>query len=180
MAERIYNIPLRKETLKVPRYKRANKAIRAIREFLKRHVKKDDIKLGRYLNMKILERGRKHVPHHIEVKVTTEKIKIKDKEVEITKAELVGAPVEKEIKTEVTKETKIKAEEGKKETEEKKKETEKTEEQKIIIEKSKDLAKKQRVPKLKIGSLPKKMDIKEELSTRIVKDQKPSHLRKGK
>ncbi len=180
MAERIYNIPLRKETLKVPRYKRANKAIRAVRQFLKRHVKKDDIKLGKYLNMKILERGRKHVPHHVEVKVTTEKIKIKDKEVEITKAELVGAPVEKIAKEEPTKETKIKAEKGKKETEEKKKETESKEEQKVIMEKSKDLAKQQRVPKLKIGSLPEKISRGEDLRTRLVKDQKPSHLRKAK
>ena len=71
MADRIYNIPLRKEVQKVPRYKRANKAIRAIKEFLKKHIK-EDVKLGRYLNMKVLEHGRKNVPHHVEVRVFSE------------------------------------------------------------------------------------------------------------
>ncbi len=180
MAEIIYNIPLRKEILKVPKYKRAKKAIKAIREFLKRHVKKEDIKLGKYLNMKVLEHGRKNVPHHVEVKVTTEKKKVKDKEIEITKAELVGAPAEKEIKKEEKKEPKIKAKEEKKETEEKKKEAEKKEEQKVIEEKSGDLAKRQKAPKLKRGKLPEKISRGEDLRTRFVKDQKPSHLRKVK
>ena len=57
MAEKIYNIPLRKEFRKGPKYKRANKAIRAIRSFLKKHVKQD-VKIGKYLNHKILEHGR--------------------------------------------------------------------------------------------------------------------------
>ncbi len=37
--EREYIIPLRIKWKKVPRYKRANKAIKAIKEFLVRHMK---------------------------------------------------------------------------------------------------------------------------------------------
>ena len=58
IAGRIYNIPLRKEVRKGPKYKRANKAIRPIRKFLKRHVKKD-VKIGKNWNNKVLKNGRK-------------------------------------------------------------------------------------------------------------------------
>ncbi|MFH1592496.1 MAG: 50S ribosomal protein L31e [Candidatus Woesearchaeota archaeon] len=82
--ERTYNIPLRKGIMKVPKYKRANKAIRVVREFLQRHMKSQTVKLGPNLNSKILEHGRKNVPHHIEVKT------VKDKD-NIVKAELASA-----------------------------------------------------------------------------------------
>ena len=67
--ERTYNVPLRKGVMKAPRYMRANKAVRVLRSFLERHMKTDTVKLGPYLNSKLLERGRKNVPHHVEVKV---------------------------------------------------------------------------------------------------------------
>ncbi len=82
--ERTYNIPLRKEVMKAPRYMRANKAIRTVRSFLQRHMKSQIVKLGPYLNSKVLEHGRKNIPHHIEVKA------VKDKE-NIVKAELASA-----------------------------------------------------------------------------------------
>ena len=37
--ERTYIIPLRREWLKVPEYKRTNKAVKAIRQFIVRHMK---------------------------------------------------------------------------------------------------------------------------------------------
>ncbi|MBS3171921.1 60S ribosomal protein L31 [Candidatus Woesearchaeota archaeon] len=86
--ERIYNVPLRKEAMKVPKYVRAAKASRALREFLVKHMKSENVKIGRYLNQAILKNGRKNVPHHVLVKT------IKDK-TGIVKAELVGAPEEK-------------------------------------------------------------------------------------
>ena len=88
MAEKIYNIPLRREVQKVPKYMRANKAIRAIKEYLKKHVK-DDVKIGKYLNQKVLERGKCNSPHHVEVKVTKEERGEKEKKVEYWLAELV-------------------------------------------------------------------------------------------
>ena len=81
--ERTYNVPLRKGIMKVPEYKRANKAIRVLRKFLERHMKSEDVKIGPYLNSKILEHGRKNIPHHVEVKAI--------KEDGIVKAELLNA-----------------------------------------------------------------------------------------
>ncbi|MBI2141858.1 50S ribosomal protein L31e [Candidatus Woesearchaeota archaeon] len=67
--ERTYNIPLRKEFMKAPKYKRTNKAVIAVREFLARHMKSDTIILGSYLNSKLWERGIKKPPHHVKVNV---------------------------------------------------------------------------------------------------------------
>ena len=44
--ERTYTIPLRKAILKVPRYKRAKRAMSEIRIFLKRHLKVETVKIG--------------------------------------------------------------------------------------------------------------------------------------
>jgi len=71
--ERIYNIPIRKEAMKAPRYMRANKAVRTVRAFLQRHMHSKIVKLGPYLNSKILEHGRKNIPHHIQIKAVKEK-----------------------------------------------------------------------------------------------------------
>ena len=85
--ERVYNVPLRKEWLKAPPYKRAKKAVAAVRQFLMRHMKGDQVKLGSHLNEALWERGIKKPPHH--VKVTA----IKDDD-GIVRAELFGLAVE--------------------------------------------------------------------------------------
>ena len=71
--ERSYMIPLMKEWNKVPRYKRAKKSIRAIREFVAKHMKVYDrdlnkIKIDRFLNEEVWFRGIKHPPKKIKVK----------------------------------------------------------------------------------------------------------------
>ena len=127
--ELTYTIPLRRNWMKAVRYKRGQNAIKTIREFLKRHTKADEIKIGRYLNEYILSRGFRHPPHKVQVKAVKEKIKVKDKEIEILRAEWINAPVEKkEIKKIESKEAK-KVEE-KKETENVEKKTEIKEEKK--------------------------------------------------
>ncbi|MBR9683285.1 50S ribosomal protein L31e [Candidatus Woesearchaeota archaeon] len=85
--ERTYNIPLRKEYLKVPNWKRTNKAVSAVKKFLKKHMKSDDVKLGKRLNEKLWQHGIKNPPHHI--KVTT----VKDGK-GVVKAELFGYKIE--------------------------------------------------------------------------------------
>ena len=71
--EREYVIPLRREWSKVPRYKRAKKAGKAVKEFLARHMKVydkdlDKIKLDKYVNEEIWHRGIKKPPVKIKVK----------------------------------------------------------------------------------------------------------------
>lgn len=126
--ERIYNVPLRKESMKAARYVRAAKASRALREFLVKHMKSDNVKIGRYLNQAILEKGRKNVPHHVLVKA------IKDKN-GFVKAELVGAPVETLEKTpvkEIEKKEEVKALMDKVDAEAIKKEKEELEKKEVL------------------------------------------------
>ena len=91
--ERTYNVPLRKEWLKVPKYKRAKKAARALREFLAKHMKSDDVKIGKYANLDLWKHGIKNPPHHINV------IAKKDDKGVVT-CEIVTAPKEKPKKDE--------------------------------------------------------------------------------
>lgn len=80
--ERIYNIPIRKEFLKAPKYKRAKKAISAVKKFLMKHMKSENIKLGNQLNQEIWKNGIRNPPHH--VKVTAKK------DDDVVTAELLG------------------------------------------------------------------------------------------
>ncbi|MEM4336887.1 MAG: 50S ribosomal protein L31e [Candidatus Woesearchaeota archaeon] len=72
VIERTYNVPLRREFLKAPKYKRAKTAIIALKKFLQRHMKSSEIYIGKRLNEKIWERGIKNPPHHIKVDVVKE------------------------------------------------------------------------------------------------------------
>jgi large subunit ribosomal protein L31e len=81
--ERTYNIPLRKEYQKVPRWKRSKKAVTALKQFLQKHMKSEDVKLSKEINEKVWQHGIKNPPHHVKVTVT------KDDKGEV-KAELFG------------------------------------------------------------------------------------------
>ena len=80
ISERIYTIPLR-AVKKAPRWKRSNRAITLIREFLERHTKSDYIVLDHTINEKVWARGSQKPPSKIRVKVTEEE--------DVIKAELV-------------------------------------------------------------------------------------------
>jgi len=136
ILERIYNIPLRKEWIKAPKYKKGKKAVKAAREFLQKHMKSNDVKIGKYLNMHILKHGMKNPPHHVKVTATKD-----DKGV--VKAEIVGAPVVK------TKEEKKKVKEKKEKAKEKpeKAETKKAEEKPVPEKEAKTDKMKEEKPK---------------------------------
>ena len=139
ILERTYNVPLRKEFLKVPKYKRAKKAVKALKQFLVKHMKSDDVKIGRYLNDEIWKHGIKNPPHHVKLNA------VKDKEGLVT-AELVGAPAEKKEEDEKKEETK-KVEEKPKVEE--KKEEKPTKSVKAEDKKPKEKPKKEEKPKTK-------------------------------
>ncbi len=72
-SERTYIVPLRKEWLKVPEYKRATKAVKALKKFIAKHMKIYDrdlkkVKLDINLNNEIRYKGMKKPPAKIEVK----------------------------------------------------------------------------------------------------------------
>jgi large subunit ribosomal protein L31e len=68
--ERTYNVPLRKEFLKSPHWKRTQKAVYALRQFLTHHLKSDNIKISDALNKEMWKHGIRNPPHHIKVNVT--------------------------------------------------------------------------------------------------------------
>jgi large subunit ribosomal protein L31e len=73
ILEREYIVPLRREFLKVPGYRKAEKAVKALKEFMVRHMKVYDrdlrkIKLDVYLNNEIRFRGMKKPLPKVKVK----------------------------------------------------------------------------------------------------------------
>src|SRR3989338_5267476 len=95
--EKIFIISLRKEVLKTPIYKRAKKAISTVKNYIKKHLKVEEVKLGENLNKKIWEKGSKKPPGKIKVKAI--------KEENLAKVELPEFPFpERKKKEEKTKE----------------------------------------------------------------------------
>lgn len=87
--EREYVIPLRREWLKLPEYRRAGRAAKAIKQFIAKHMKvserdSDKVKLDIYLNSYIWSRGVRHPPARIKVRAK--------KEDDIVRVELVEIP----------------------------------------------------------------------------------------
>lgn len=67
LLERTYIVPLRKDFLRVARYKRAKRALKALKDYLSRHMKSPDVKIGSELNHKVWENGIKNPPHKVHV-----------------------------------------------------------------------------------------------------------------
>ncbi|MEK6873629.1 MAG: 50S ribosomal protein L31e [Nanoarchaeota archaeon] len=109
VIEREYTIPLRREFMKVPRHKRTPKAVKAVKQFIAKHMKIPDrnlknVKLDKWLNNELWFRGIKNPPHKIKVKVV--------KENDIVKVSLVNIP--EKIKYIIERENKDKKEQEKK------------------------------------------------------------------
>ncbi|MBI5148188.1 50S ribosomal protein L31e [Candidatus Pacearchaeota archaeon] len=167
VLEREYVIPLRKEWHKVPVYKRAKKATKAVKEFLMRHMKVYDtdlrkVKIGKWLNEQIWSRGIKSPPSKIHVKA----IKYENGEVKVELAKLS----EHAKKLEELHKAKL---EVKKKKEEEKKEAEKKEEQKAEMPKTphQEMVKK---PEEKVEEEKTKTEEKAEILKPIeLKEEKP-------
>lgn len=105
-VERTYVVPLRRGFLKSPRYKRAKKAVRVLREFLVRHMKSEDVRILSELNVAIWHHGIKNPPSRVKINVkkddkgvvTAQLFGVPFEKVEVKKEK--KAPVKKEVKTE--------------------------------------------------------------------------------
>ena len=167
--ERTYIIPFRKEYLKVPRYKRSQKAIATIKVYLKRHMKADVVKIGFHLNKEIHKHGKKNPPIKVKVKAL--------KEGSIVKTELPEFPFQVEKKEEKKSKLETLKEKvtGKKDEKVPQKIKEIKEEEKILEEKGLSHKK---------GKSPEKMlatpeqDEHEREKMIITKSQKPIHEKK--
>jgi large subunit ribosomal protein L31e len=162
--EREYVIPLREKCRPVPRYKKTNKAVKSVKEFLARHMKIRDrdlnkIKLDIHLNEFLWARGIRNPPHKVKVKavkvgdiVSVELVdypdKLKFKKLRLAKREEKSQPSKKPVAEEKKSETpEEKAKEIEKKEEEQEKKSAVVEEgEKISEEKAKV---KKKVPKVK-------------------------------
>ncbi len=148
VLERVYIVPLRKEFQKVASWRRTEKAVKALKEFIVKHMKSENVVIGKYANQLLWKNGIKNPPHHIKVtalkddkgKVTVELTELtakakreleKEKGLKKKKEEKEAQKKAEEEKAKKEKEEKAKlegkAEETKKEKEEKAKEIEKEE-----------------------------------------------------
>ncbi len=132
MATDVYTIPLKKTINNKPRRGRAKKAIRAVKNFLKKHrrLNEENIAVSKEVNEKIWENGMQGIPRKIEVQLKEiegktfvflkegKELKEKEKEIKEKKKEEKKAKEEKEKQTEEEKKAK---EEKEKQTEEEKK-----------------------------------------------------------
>ncbi|MEX0920192.1 MAG: 50S ribosomal protein L31e [Candidatus Pacearchaeota archaeon] len=161
--EREYTIPLRSKWIKEARYKKTNKAVKAVKEFLARHMKIRDrdlnkIKLDTYLNNFLWMRGIKNPPARVKVKAFREgdvirvelmdfpdKIKFRKAKLDKRKQKSLESLEKKEEKKpeepeEESKDKEKSGEEGKKEEPET--QQEKEEKKASVVEAGKEQAKK--------------------------------------
>ena len=66
---REYTLNLRREWLKASRFKRAKRAIKALREFIRRHLKVNEVIISNAVNNYIWKRGIRKPPAKITVMV---------------------------------------------------------------------------------------------------------------
>jgi len=89
--ERSYTVPLRKRFINAPPYRKAQKAVKALREFLARHMKSEDVRLGQHVNEYLWSRGIKNPPPRVKVRA------VKDSE-GVVRAELEGKPFKESVR----------------------------------------------------------------------------------
>jgi len=165
ILEREYVIPLRRELLKVPIYRRSERAVKAIKKFIAKHMKVTDrdvkkVKLDVYLNNEIWFRGITNPPSKVKVKARKEGdiVKVDFVEIPAHVKFLKGKHEKRHKKPEVKKEAKPEAKPA--ET----KEEVKTEEQK------KDEAEKEKATEL-LHAKEAKQDAKAQKHTTKVKEE---------
>ena len=132
--EKLFTIPLRREWVRVPRWRHTKRAVDAVRAFVLRYAKVKEVKIGRWLNLELWAKGAKNPPGKVIVKITKDK--------DIGKVELAKLPPRalreaEKLKSKDAKKKKHEAARSAKEEKEKKEEEyqrKKSEEQKKIEE----------------------------------------------
>lgn len=162
--EREYIIPLKREWMKVPSYKRARKAVKTIKQFIAHHMKVTDrdiskVKLDVYLNNELWSRGSRYAPSRVRVKAIR-----KDGNITVTFADVpafVAFTKEKaerrHKKAEKKKEEKAEEKPAEAKTEEEKKEESEKEKSAAIV---KELAAEQQAKDLKRTTKAKETQIR--------------------
>lgn len=145
--KKVYNVPLRKNWIKVPKWRRSKRASNHLKEFLIRHTKSENVKIGRWLNEAIWKHGGENPPGTVKVKVTEDKegnwnaelfeLSTRAKRIVKKKEDLKKKKKKKldAIKKQVEEKKKGKTKEDKKEKEENKKKAKITKKQEMSMNK---------------------------------------------
>ena len=96
MAERIFTINLRKATLEARRWEKSKKTVAIIRNYLKRHMKADEIKIGKSITEKIWSGGNQNPPNKIRI-IAVESEEGEDK-IKFVRTELIDVYTKEDIK----------------------------------------------------------------------------------
>lgn len=99
--KRTYTIPLRSAFRNRAKYKKTPTAVRAVQNFLMKHMKVEDVKLGKNLNMAIWANGIKNPPAKVKVDV--------EKKDNVAYAELSGKAYDEPTKSDLEAEQETKA-----------------------------------------------------------------------
>ncbi len=176
--ERQYTIPLRMAGHKVPIFLKTRKAVKTIRSFTMKHMKVEDVKIGRYLNLKLWERGNTHPPAKVQVNIEVVSEKKGNKEFKFARVELVGAPKEvKKVEEKKGLASKLKDRVTGKDAKETKKEAEIKAEEKVMEKAEEQKMEHAKAPLPKEHDLAKKSEVKsvhEKQFMRDHKEQRPS------
>ncbi len=90
-VERVYTVPLRRAFREKPRYRRARVAVAALRAFLSRHLKSEDVRIGQHLNRFLWRHGMRNPPPRVTVRA------VKDGD-GVVRAELEGFDFSESVK----------------------------------------------------------------------------------
>ncbi len=126
--EKIFTIPLRK-AFRSERTTRAKKAMSLIKDFLERHMKAEEIKIGKSINDSVWSRGIQKPPRRVRIHAT--------KEGDVVFAELLGVEIKKPTAEDVKKREEKEEKKEEKIKEERKERKKKTLEEEIKEEKEK-------------------------------------------
>ena len=114
MDKRIHVIPLRRECDKVSIWKRSNKAVKALRDYVKKHYRTENLVIGKGLNEKVWARGNKNPPSKVKVVAVKEEDKVSLYLEENYKEEKKAVKKVEEKKKEVVEKKEVKKESVKK------------------------------------------------------------------
>jgi len=93
MEEKIYTINLRNAVSGKPRWEKSKRSVAVVRNFLKRHMKGDAVKIGKSITEEIWKGGNQIPPKDVRIHaILTED----EDEKKIIKAELLGVPFSEE------------------------------------------------------------------------------------
>lgn len=91
VLERTYTVPLRSAFRNAAPHRKTNRAVGALRAFLAKHMKSEDVRLGQHLNAFLWAKGIKSPPPRVTVKA------VKDSEGTV-RAELEGKTYKESVK----------------------------------------------------------------------------------